>query len=323
MWRRSFLALSAALPFAQRGLAQTDDWPARPVRIVCPFTPGGSQDNLARRLGSKLGDRFGQTFVIDNRSGAGGSIAADNVAKSPADGYSVLLGNIGSHALVPHLFARPSYDPLADFETAAWVGTQPNLLVCHPSFAHDSVARLVAAAKAAPGKLSYGGSGIGTSPTLAMEIFKQKAGIDIVLVAYRGAASSTADVVAGHLPMCVANIDSLMPLVRGGKLKAIAATGARRAAGLPEVPTFVESGFADLVVTSWTLLAVPRGTPVRIKDKLRAGTDTALRDPGVIESMKQGGFEPGTLSVAEADSFIRAEHKRWGEVIRAAGIQPQ
>jgi tripartite-type tricarboxylate transporter receptor subunit TctC len=323
MRRRSLLTAFAAAPFAERALAQGDDWPTRPVRVVCPFTPGGSQDNIARRLSAKLSDQLGQTFVIDNRSGAGGSIAADNVAKSPADGYSVLLGNIGSHALVPHLHAKPTYDPFKDFETAAWIGTQPNLLACHPSFPHDTLPKLIAAAKAAPGKLSYGGSGIGTSPTLAMEILKQKTGIDIQLVAYRGASAAAADVVAGHLPMSVANIDSLMGQVSAGKLKAIATTGAKRAPGLPDVPTFVEAGFPDLVVTSWSLWAVPAGTPAKIKDKLRLGTEKALQSPDVVESMKQGGFEPGNLTVAEADAFIRAEHKRWGEVIRAAGIQPQ
>src|SRR5262245_13312844 len=138
MNRRSLLAASLSLPFAQRVLAQGADWPTRNVRIVCPFTPGGSQDLIARRLGTKLTDQFGQAFVVDNRSGAGGSIAADNVAKSNPDGYSVLLGNIGSHALVPHLYAKPPYDAFKDLETACWVGTQPNLLACHPSFPHDT-----------------------------------------------------------------------------------------------------------------------------------------------------------------------------------------
>ncbi len=323
MRRRSLLAALLATPFARPALAEGDDWPTRPVRIVCPFTTGGSQDNVARRLGVKLTEQLGQSFVIDNRTGASGSIAADNVAKSPADGYSVLLGNIGSHALVPHLYAHPPYNPLTDLETAAWIGTQPNILVCHPSFPHNTVPKLIAAAKKDPGKYSYGGSGIGTSPTLAMELFKQKTGTDIVLIAYRGASASAADVLAGHLPMSVANIDSLAGQVKAGKLTAIATTGANRAPSLPDVPTFAEAGFPDLVVTSWSLWSVPKGTPQPVKDKLRAATDKALREPDVLESMKQGGFEPGTLTIAEADAFIRAEHKRWGEVIRAAGIQPQ
>jgi len=328
MRRRQFAFALGALPLAGRAVApaawaEGDEWPTRSVRIVCPFTPGGSQDNIARRLGVKLGEYLGQSFVIENRSGASGSIAADNVAKSPADGYSVLLGNIGSHALVPHLFTKPPYNAFTDFETVAWIGTQPNLLCCHPGFAHDTVAKLIAAAKAEPGKYQYGGSGIGTSPTLAMELFKQKTGADLTLVSYRGASASIADVVAGHLPLCVANIDSLMGQVSAGKLKPVASTGAQRSPAAPDTPTFAEAGFPDLVVTSWSIWAVPTGTPAKAKQKLKDATERALQSADVIDSMRQGGFEPGAMPLAEADAFIKAEYKRWGEVIRAAGITPQ
>jgi tripartite-type tricarboxylate transporter receptor subunit TctC len=323
MKRRVVLGVLGALPFAERVLAQGVDWPARNVRIVCPFTPGGSQDNIARRLSAKLTEQFGQSFVVDNRSGAGGSIAAENVAKSPADGYAVLLGSIGSHALIPHLHAKPSYNPFTDLETAAWIGTQPNLLACHPNFPHDTPQKLIAAAKAQPGKISYGASGVGTSPSLTMELLKQKTGADLTFISYRGASAAAADVLAGHIPLCIANMDSLMGQVSAGKLKAIATTGAQRSSVLPETPTFVEAGFPDLVVTSFSFWAVPKGTPAAIKDKLRAGTEKALKEPAVLESMKAGGFEPGTLSVAEADAFIKTEYQRWGEVIRAAGIEPQ
>jgi tripartite-type tricarboxylate transporter receptor subunit TctC len=328
MRRRQFAAALGALPLAGRALAPSawaegDEWPARSVRIVCPFTPGGSQDNIARRLSAKLADYLGQSFVIDNRTGASGSIAADNVAKAAPDGYSVLLGNIGSHALVPHLFAKPPYNAFTDFETVVWIGTQPNLLCCHPGFAHDTVPKLIAAAKAEPGKYQYGGSGIGTSPALAMELFKQKTGADLTLVSYRGASASMADVVAGHLPLCVANIDSLMGQVSAGKLKPVASTGAQRSPAAPDTPTFAEAGFPDLVVTSWSIWAVPTGTPAKAKEKLKAATERALRSADVIDSMRQGGFEPGAMPLAEADAFIKAEYKRWGEVIRGAGITPQ
>jgi len=328
MRRRQFAAALGALPLAGQAVApaawaEGDEWPTRSVRVVCPFTPGGSQDNIARRLGVKLGEYLGQSFVIENRSGASGSIAADNVAKSAADGYSVLLGNIGSHALVPHLFAKPPYNAFTDFETVAWIGTQPNLLCCHPGFAHDTVPKLIAAAKAEPGKYQYGGSGIGTSPTLAMELFKQKTGADLTLVSYRGASASMADVVAGHLPLCVANIDSLMGQVGAGKLKPVASTGAQRSPVTPDTPTFAEAGYPDLVVTSWSLWAVPTGTPAKAKEKLKVATERALQSPDVIDSMRQGGFESGVLPLAEVDAFIKAEYKRWGEFIRAAGIQPQ
>eukprot|EP01034_Spumella_vulgaris_P000610 gene610-807_t len=161
----------------------------------------------ARQIGEP---RIGQQVVVENRTGAGGSIAADNVAKSPPDGYSVLLGNIGSHALVPHLYRKPAYNAVTDLETVAWIGTQPNLLCCHPNFEHNTLPKLIAAAKKDPGKYSFGSSGLGTSPTLTMELFKQKTGVDITFISYRGAAAAAADVLAGHLPMVISNIDSLM-----------------------------------------------------------------------------------------------------------------
>ena len=323
MKRRQFAAALGVLPLAGTALAQGDDWPQRTVRIVCPFTPGGSQDNIARRLGTKLQDYLGQSFVIDNRSGAGGSIAADNVAKSPPDGYSMLLGGIASHAVAPNLYAKLPYNPFTDLETVAWIGTQPNMLCCHPSFPHDTVAKLVAAGKAEPGKYQYGSSGVGASPSLTMELLKQKTGADLTLISYRGASAAASDVLAGHVPLCIANIDSLMGQVSAGKLKPIATTGAKRSTVAPDTPTLVES-IPDLVVTSWSIWAVPAGTPARIKDKLKAATERALQDAEVIASMRQGGFEPGAnMPIAEIDAFIKAEHKRWGEVIRAAGIKPE
>jgi tripartite-type tricarboxylate transporter receptor subunit TctC len=323
MKRRQFTAALGVLPLAGPAFAQADDWPQRTVRVVCPFTPGGSQDNIARRLSSKLQDHLGQSFVIDNRSGAGGSIAADNVAKSPPDGYSMLLGGIASHAVAPNLYAKLPYNPFTDLETVAWIGTQPNMLCCHPSFPHDTVTKLIAAAKAEPGKYQYGSSGVGASPSLTMELLKQKTGADLTLISYRGASAAAADVLAGHVPLCIANIDSLMGQVSAGKLKPIATTGAKRAMVAPDTPTLVET-VPDLVVTSWSIWAVPAGTPAKIKDKLRAATERALQDSEVIASMRQGGFEPGSnMPILEVDAFIKAEHKRWGEVIRAAGIKPE
>ena len=323
MKRRQFTAALGVLPLAGTAFAQGDDWPQRTVRIVCPFTPGGSQDNIARRLGAKLTDYLGQSFVIENRTGAGGSIAADNVAKSAPDGYSVLLGNIGSHALVPHLYAKPTYNAATDLETVVWIGTQPNLMCCHPSFPHDTIPKLIAAAKKEPGKYSYGSSGLGTSPSLTMELFKQKTGTDLTFISYRGAAAAAADVLASHVPICIANIDSLMGQVSSGKLKPVATTGAKRSSVLPDTPTFAEAGYPDLVVTSWSLWAVPTGTPAKAKEKLKAATERALQDADVLASMRAGGFEPGGMPLAEVDAFIKAENKRWGEVIRAAGIKPE
>ena len=323
MKRRQFATALASVPFAHRAFAQVDDWPSRSVRLVCPFTAGGSQDNISRRLAAKFTDYTGQSFVVDNRTGAGGSIAADNVAKSPADGYSVLLGNIGSHALVPHLYARPSYNAATDLETVVWIGTQPNLLCCHPDFPHDTLPKLIAAARKEPGKYAYGSSGLGTSPSLTMELFKQRTGTDLTFISYRGAAAAAADVLAGHVPLCISNIDSLMGQVAAGKLRAVASSGAQRSTAAPDTPTFAEAGWPDIVVTSWSLWAVPTGTPAQAKEKLKDITERALKEPDVVASMRQGGFEPGSMSLPEVDAFIKTEYKRWGEVIRAAGIKPE
>ena len=327
MKRRQFAAALATLPLAgplvAQAFAQGNDWPTRTVRLVCPFTAGGSQDNIARRLAAKFTDYTGQSFVVDNRTGAGGSIAADNVAKSPPDGYSVLLGSIGSHALVPHLYAKPPYNAFTDLETVVWIGTQPNLLCCNPDFPYDTVPKLVEAAKKDPGKYSYGSSGLGTSPSLTMELFKQRTGADLTFISYRGATAAAADVLAGHLPLCIANLESLMGQVSAGKLKPIASTGAKRSPVTPDTPTFVEAGYPDLIVTSWSMWAVPTGTPANAKEKLKAITERALTDPDVIASMRQGGFEPGSMPVAAVDAFVQEEYKRWGEVIRAAGIKPE
>ena len=280
MRRRHFTAALGVLPLAGTAFAQGDDWPQRTVRIVCPFTPGGSQDNIARRLGAKLQDYLGQSFVIDNRTGAGGSIAADNVAKSAPDGYSMLLGGIASHAVAPNLYAKLPYNPFTDLETVAWIGTQPNMLCCHPSFPHDTVPKLIAAAKAEPGKYQYGSSGVGASPSLTMELLKQKTGADLTLISYRGASAAAADVLAGHVPLCIANIDSLMGQVSAGKLKPIATTGAKRSTVAPDTPTLAES-VPDLVVTSWSIWAVPAGRPTICKDKFLSSTHRPMHDPAL------------------------------------------
>ena len=295
------------------------------MRIVCPFTPGGSQDRSRGGSASSSREQFGQSFVVDNRSGAGGSIAADNVAKSPPDGYSVLLGNIGSHALVPHLYAKPPYNAFTDLETACWIGTQPNLL-CLPSRLPARHAAEADRRRQGRARQVFRTARRASAPRRrsTMELFKQKTGVDLTFISYRGASAAAADVLAGHMPMV--HRQHRFADGPGERRQAEAdrhapAPSARRAA--PDTPTFAEAGFPDLVVTSWSLWAVPARTPAAIKEKLRLGTEKALKEPDVIESMKLGGFEPGTMSVAEADAFIKTEYKRWGEVIRAAGIKPQ
>lgn len=320
--RRTLTAGLALLPFALPGATRAQGWPSRPLRLVIPFPPGGAQDNVGRLIASKLGERLGQQVVVDNRPGASGALAAEIVARAPGDGYTVLLGNIASHTILPHLQKLP-YDPFADFIPVAMVGAQPNLLCAHPAFEHDTIAKLVVAAKASPGKITYGSSGTSTSPSLSMALFKLRAGIDLALAAYRGAAPAASDAMAGHIPLVVSNIDSLRALAQTGKLKAIATTGAARSPAMPDVPTFAESGFPDVVVTSWSVLFMPAGTPREAVERMRGETMAAVADADLRARFAQMGVDPLELAAEQLMPYMRAEYERWGQVIRDAGIKAE
>lgn len=317
--RRSFIAASGAA-IAAPSLARADTWPSRPLRLVIPFPPGGAQDNVGRLAALKLQERLGQQVIADNRPGASGALAADIVKNAPPDGYTVFLGNISSHAVNPHTL-KISYDPFADFLPVAMVGSQPNLLCANPSFPHDTIAKLVAAAKAEPGKINYGSSGTSTSPSLSMALFKLKAGIDLTLAAYKGAAPASSDAMAGHIPLVISNYDSLRSLSQQGKLKAIAVTGAKRSPTLPDVPTFAESGYPDVVVDAWAMLFVPTGTPTDVVNKMHTAMNAALEDKELIARFDTMGVAVNRMKLEELTPYVRAEYTRWGEVIRAAGIK--
>ncbi|MCW5744714.1 MAG: tripartite tricarboxylate transporter substrate binding protein [Alphaproteobacteria bacterium] len=320
--RRAVAAGLAMVPLLATRASHAQAWPSRPLRLVIPFPPGGAQDNVGRLIAAKLGERLGQQVVADNRPGASGVLAAEIVARAPADGYTVLLANIATHTINPHLQKLP-YDPFKDFIAVAMVGAQPNLLCANPSFPHDTIAKLVAAAKETPGKITYGSSGTSTSPSLSMALFKLRAGVDLALAAYRGAAPAASDAMAGHIPLVISNFDSLRAQAQAGKLKAIATTGANRSPTLPDVPTFAESGFPDVIVTSWSMLAVPAGTPRDAVDRLRAETMAVVADADLRARYAQMGVEPLDLKESELAPYIRAEHERWGQVIRAAGIKTE
>ncbi len=320
--RRSIIAASVgalAAPFLPSA-ARAQAWPSRPIRLVIPFPPGGAQDNVGRLAAAKLQEKLGQQVIADNRPGASGALATDIVKNSPADGYTVLLGNISSHAVNPHTL-KITYDPFADFIPVAGVGAQPNLLCANVDFPHDTIPKLVAAAKREPGKIHYGSSGTSTSPSLSMALFKQKAGIDLTLAAYRGAAPASTDAIAGHIPLVISNFDSLRGHAQQGKLKPVAVTGATRSPALPNVPTFAEAGYPDVVINAWAMLFVPAGTPAEIVARLHAAMNAGLEDKDLLERFAQMGVDPMRMKAEELTPYIRAEHKRWGEVIRAAGIK--
>jgi len=320
--RRSFIAASGMVLAAPSVLsaARADTWPSRPLRLVIPFPPGGAQDNVGRLAAAKLQERLGQQVIADNRPGASGALAADIVKNSPPDGYTVLLGNISSHAVNPHTL-KISYDPFADFAPVAMVGSQPNLLCANPSFPHDTIPKLVAAAKAEPGKINYGSSGTSTSPSLSMALFKLKAGIDLTLAAYKGAAPAATDAMGGHIPLVISNYDSLRALSQQGKLKAIAVTGAKRSPTLPDVPTFAESGYPDVVVDAWAMLFLPTGTPKDVVAKMHTAMNASLDDKDLIARFDTMGVAVNKMKLEDLTPYVRAEYTRWGEVIRAAGIK--
>ena len=322
--RTALTAAAAVLASPCRAFAQSAvpaEFPKRPMTLILPLAPGGPVDVLGRLLAQEYQARSGHPAGVENRTGGAGNIGIDAVRRATPDGTTLLVIPAGNLTINPTLMPDLTFDVERDFAPITILATAANLFVASPKLGIRTIPELIA--KSRQTKLSYGTPGVGSQLHLAMELFKQKTGVDMTFISYRGAAAAAADVLAGHVPLCIANIDSLMGQVSAGKLKPVATTGATRSTVLPETPTFVEAGFPDLIVTSWSLWAVPTGTPAKIKEKLKAATERALQAPDVIASMRQGGFEPGTMPLPEVDAFIKAEYNRWGEVIRAAGIKPQ
>lgn len=320
--KRRLLALSLlAVPAARTAVAQT--WPDRPIRIVVPFPAGaGVLDIMARLLAAHLGPAFGQPIVIDNRPGAGGTIGADVVAKAPADGYTMLMGN-PSLVVNPFLLAKMPYDPMTDFIPLTLVNTAPLLLVAHPSVPANSVAELIALAKSRPGQLNYGSGGVGSTPFLATELFRSMANIDVTHVPYRGGAPALADLVGGQLSFMIENMPGTLPFVKSGKLKALGVTTDHRAALAPDIPTIAESGLPGYEVVGWNGLFLVKDTPPAIAGKLYDEVAKALRSADVKDQMAALGAEPGGNTPAEFTAFVRAESVRWGKIIQDKGIKPE
>jgi tripartite-type tricarboxylate transporter receptor subunit TctC len=312
------LGATAALALARPALAQ--GYPERALRVVVPFGPGGGTDNLVRVIEPHVRAAFGQPLVIENRAGAGGTIGSDIVARSPADGYTVLVVD-SSFAINPSLFPSLPFDPAKDFTPVSLLATGPVILLAHPSLPVNSVQELVARAKAEPGRMSYASGGNGASTHLAGELLKIVAGIDLVHVPYRGTGPATIDVVAGHVPLMFNGISAARPHVDAGRLKPLAVTGERRAGALPNVPTFAEAGLPAVdASTYWGVLA-PAGTPDaavnRIAEAFRAGVTHAA----VQERLRSLGFEPiGGPASAYAEN-LRTETAKWAEVVRRANVK--
>ena len=312
----AFAALFAA-PFA--GAQGT--YPTKPIRIVVPFPAGGTADILARAAAQRLAETLGQPAVVDNRPGAGGNIGAELVAKAPPDGYTLLMGTVGTHAINASLYSKMPYDHVRDFAPIILVAGVPNVLVVHPSVPAGSVKELIAYAKANPGKLNFASSGSGTSIHLAGELFKTMAGVQMAHVPYKGSAPAVTDLLGGQVQLMFDNLPSALPHIKAGKLKALAVTSATRAAALPDVPTVAESGLAGFDATSWFGLLAPAGTPEPIIARLNSEVAKWLATAEAKEKMAGLGANTAGHSTDEFVRHIAAETSKWAKVVKESGAK--
>jgi len=296
-------------------------YPSKPVKLLVGVPPGGPTDTVARAIAPELGEALGQPIVVENRPGASAVIATDAVAKAAPDGHTLAFIYI-THATNPTLIAKLPYDTVRDFAPVSLVGRQSMVLLAHPGFAAGTVAELIAAAKAAPGKIDYGASDAGSAPHLAAELFKMMAGIDLTPIYYKGTAPALTDLLAGHIPvMFVSNISAL-PHVKAGKLKAFAVTGAQRTTLAPGIPTLAESGLAGYEAYGWYGVAAPARTPAAVIARLHAEVARIAQNPAMKARLGAQGLELVGNSPPEFDAFIRAEIAKWSAVLKAAGIKP-
>jgi tripartite-type tricarboxylate transporter receptor subunit TctC len=297
------------------------EYPMRPVTLIVAFTPGGPSDVLARILGKRLHEMFGQPFVIDNRPGAGGNIAAEAVANAAPDGYTLLMGNNSILATNQSLYKKLNYDPQRDFAPISLIGSQANILVVNPSVPVKSMDELIALARASPGMLNFASSGHGAAAHLAGELFQAEAKISLVHVAYKGAAPALQDVVAGHVHMMFATAASVVSLIRQGKVRPLAVTTPKRTALLPDIPTVAELGIPGFDATTWHGLVAPAGVSKEVIGTLHFGVVTALNDPTVRKSLLDLGVDIVGNTPQEFDAYIKAEIPKWSAVVKASGAR--
>ena len=296
-------------------------WPSKPVRLIVPFAPGGSADTLGRLVAQKLSESFKQTFVVENRGGAGGVIGSELAAKAPADGYTLLVSGVASHCIAPALSKEFPFDPLRDFTHIALFGGPPGVLVVHPGVAAKDLREFVALLKAQPGRISYGSPGNGTQGHLLGEQLKQVAGIEMTHVPYKGAGPAVADMIAGHVSAGSTTLSTAATQIRAGKLRALAVSSSRRLADFPDVPTYAELGYPELTATIWFSLSGPAGVPRDIVNRLNSEVRRILQQADVRERLRPEGVEIGDLDPQTFSAYVAAELKRWAPVVRAAGAR--
>jgi tripartite-type tricarboxylate transporter receptor subunit TctC len=297
-------------------------YPAKNVRIVVGFAAGGPTDVVARLMGQKLTERMGQTFVVDNRPGAGGVLATEQVVRAPADGYTLLMGTIGGLTVSQHLLAKMPYDTLRDLAPITQTVSNTNIMVLHPSIPAKSVKEFIALAKSRPDALTYASSGNGTITHLSGELFKLMSGVAMTHVPYKGGAPALTALIGGEVGLSFENALIVLPHIRAGKMRPIAVTGARRTQALPDVPTMDEAGLRGYRATGWYGLLAPAKTPGDIVTRLHAEAAQVLRSKDVVDKFAAMGSEAVGNTPVEFAEFIRSEAEKWGKVVRAAGMKP-
>ena len=314
---RALVALIALVCFARPASAQ--QYPEKPIRLIVAFAPGGLNDIVARLIADQIGSRLGQPVIVENRPGAGGEIGADYVAKSKPDGYTILMGAISNIGMAPGQHPDLRYNPLKDFEPVALVAGSTNVLVVNPNFDAHSVKELIELARQKPGTISFGSAGVGSAGHLTAVLFELTAGVSLVHIPYKGDTPAATDVVAGHIPMVFAALPVVLPLIQGGKLRALAVTTKKRSSSLPDIPTVAEAGnLSDFEVSIWVGVLAPAGTPKPIVDLLSKTIEEAVSRPEMRDRFRPLGVDPDFRPPAQFAEYMRSEILKWNEVSKKA-----
>jgi tripartite-type tricarboxylate transporter receptor subunit TctC len=324
MWRIAPALLIVAMTASSAAQSPGEaNWPARPVHLIVPFPAGSSSDIVARLVAQRLGDRLHQTLVVENRPGASGNLGTEAVAHAGPDGYTLGLANTSTLALSPTLMAKPTYDPVKDFAPISMIGASPLVLAAYPGLSARTVQELIALAKAKPGALSFAEAGPATLANLAGVLFAKMANIQLTPVAYHGSEQEVLDIIEGRVDMQFGTIPPTLQLIRQGKLRAIAVTGARRSPALPDVPTIAQSGLPGYEAVLWQAIYAPAGTPAPILTRLNTEVNAALYESEAVEALAKLGVEAEPSTPQQLADRIAADIKKWHEVIVSAGIKPQ
>jgi tripartite-type tricarboxylate transporter receptor subunit TctC len=321
MRRFARAAAAASLVLWCAGAALAQQYPTKSIRIVVPFPPGGFSDTFARIIGNEINKSWGQQVVVDNRTGAGGTIGSDIVAKAPPDGYTLVMGTIGTHAINATLFSKLPYDPIRDFAPVAFVVEAEGLLVAHPSVPVKTTKELISLAKQKPGELTYASAGAGTTSHLAGELFKTLAKVDILHIPYKGNAPAITEMLAGQTSMLFATLPTVLPQVQANRLRPIAVLGSKRSLALPNIPTLAESGVRGFEVNNWTGILAPAGTPTAIISRLNAEANRVMQLPEVQARLPKEGLRHIAMTPPQFADFVKSERDKWGPIVKATGAR--